>query len=340
MANIATANQEDKQVYVLIVGNTNFEVHTSTNLQNSNSNPPLSSNKPTNQKEIAKGVEKSRKMSSKYSVMFQATSSNKLDIPTLIDSGASNHCFADKTLFTTYIPLNHPSIGLSVGRDSTFRILGKGTIKLRTYVNGEQKTITLDNVIYAPELKSNLISVSKLGSRGASIIFDKTRASIRSADGTEIIFATRFGQLYMINIEDALIYANIAQCSQKPASFATWHHRLGHAGEEVICAMIQSNAVDGLNTYGDLKLEGLCEDCVFGKHTTRPFYTNTARETEVLECIHIDIWGPAQVQSAGGANYFMAIIDSFSSYKTVFFINLKSADTTLKIFKAYQAEVE
>jgi len=221
MANIATANQENEQVYVLMVKNTNFEVHTFTNLQNPNLNPPLSSNKPINQEEIAKGAEKGREMSSKYLVMFQATSSNKLDIPILIDSGASDHCFADKTLFTTYILLNYLFIGLSAGKDSTFRILEKRTIKLQTYVNREQKTITLDNVIYAPKLRSNLISISKLGSRGASVIFDKTRASIGSVDGTEIISVTHFGQLYMVNIEDALIYANITQCSQKPTSFAT-----------------------------------------------------------------------------------------------------------------------
>jgi len=27
---------------------------------------------------------------------------NKFDIPTLLDSGASNHCFADISLFTSY----------------------------------------------------------------------------------------------------------------------------------------------------------------------------------------------------------------------------------------------
>jgi len=59
-----------------------------------------------------------------------------------------------------------------------------------------------------------------------------------------------------------------------------------------------------------------------------------------LKCVYVDIWRPAQVQSAEDTNYFLAIINGFSSYKTVFFLNSKSADITLKLFKTYQIETE
>ena len=48
----------------------------------------------------------------------------------------------------------------------------------------------------------------------------------------------------------------------------------------------------------------------------------------------------AQVQSAGGTHYFMAITDGFSSCQTVAFLASKSAKATLKVFKAYHKEAE
>jgi len=47
------------------------------------------------------------------------------------------------------------------------------------------------------------------------------------------------------------------------------------------------------------------------ENTTYPFNENKAKETEVLECIHTDMWGPARVQSAGGSIYFMVLMDGY-----------------------------
>jgi len=49
--------------------------------------------------------------------------------PTLIDFGASNHCFADKLMFSFYTPFKKPLEGLSVGKGLVFSIVGKEDIK-------------------------------------------------------------------------------------------------------------------------------------------------------------------------------------------------------------------
>jgi len=104
--------------------------------------------------------------------------------------------------------------------------------------------------------------------------------------------------------------------------------------------MIMHRLVDGLNVYRDLKLDGQYEDCIFGKHTTYSYTAKGNREKEVLERIHINIWGPTQTRSAGGSLYFMIIVDGFSSYKSVAFLSTKSANTILKVLKAYQIEAK
>jgi len=81
--------------------------------------------------------------------------------------------------------------------------------------------------------------------------------------------------------------------------------------------------VDSLNTYGDLKMQGQCKDYIYSKHSACPYSKNHFREKDVLERIYIDIWGPTQTQSAGGAQYFMLMIDGFSSFRTVAFLSSK-----------------
>lgn len=65
--------------------------------------------------------------------------------------------------------------------------------------------------------------------------------------------------------------------------------------------MISQNRVDGLNVKGALEIGGLCEDCIYGKHAAQPYNDATPCKGEPLDRIHIDIWGPAPITSAGGA---------------------------------------
>ena len=104
--------------------------------------------------------------------------------------------------------------------------------------------------------------------------------------------------------------------------------------------MIKKSLVDSLNTYRDLKMQDQCEDYIYGKHSARPYSKNYFREKDVLKRIYVDIWGPAQTQSAGEAQYFILMMDSFSSFRTVAFLSSKSADVTLKVFKTYQIEAK
>jgi len=45
-----------------------------------------------------------------------------------------------------------------------------------------------------------------------------------------------------------------------------------------------------------------------------PHNGTTVKEKEVLKHVHISLWELAQLQSAEGAHYFIAITDGFSLY--------------------------
>jgi len=104
--------------------------------------------------------------------------------------------------------------------------------------------------------------------------------------------------------------------------------------------MTFKNLVDRLNICGELSIGRLCKDCIYGKHTVYPYNDNKSKKKEVLEHVHIDIWGLCQVQSAGGAIYFIIIMDGFSSYRTVVFLKSKLAEITLKVFKGFHTKAE
>jgi len=57
--------------------------------------------------------------------------------------------------------------------------------------------------------------------------------------------------------------------------------------------------VEGLSITRNMDTPGQCEDCILGKHATRPYDEEVIPEKEVLEHVHIDMWGPASVKSVG-----------------------------------------
>lgn len=98
--------------------------------------------------------------------------------------------------------------------------------------------------------------------------------------------------------------------------------------------------VDGLKIKGDLEVKGLCEDCIYGKHTSRPYSGKRETESKPKECMYIDLWGPASTKSLGGAVYMMLLADGCTARLTGYFLTCKDAVTTLTAFTNYHAESE
>jgi len=222
--------------------------------------------------------------------------------------------FANLLLFTSYTPFNQLLSGLTAEKGLTFKVVGKGNIKFQTNINGVKRTITINNILYIPGFRSNLVSMSKLSIKGVEATFKGDKAIIKTQNRTKVISAIQIGQLYVVEIDKPQLTALIIQSKQKSTNFAMWHRCLVYAGAETICQMMAENLVDRLNICGKSSIGGLCKDCVYDKHTTHPYHDSKSRKKEILKHIHIDIWEPCQVQSVGGALYFMIIMDGFSSY--------------------------
>ena len=315
--NTTSTNEENDQVFAcMTVGDSEFKVATSSNLNGNHSPDHTPSSSSVYNQSIhntERGIDQ-RDISGELPLVCYTHTINKANTPTLLDSGASDHCFTNILLFTSYNPFKQPMPGLTAEEGLTFNIVGKGSVKLQAIVNGKRETITFDDALYTPGFRSNLISMARLSIKGAEAHFRDNKIIIRAKDRTDIMMATCSRLLYVVKVDDIQPTAFTTQLKQKPTTFPTWHRWLAHAGTKTIHQMITGNLVDGLNIHGEASIEGLCKDCVYGKHTARPYNENKTKEKKTLEHVYINIWGPSQVQLASGALYFMIIMDSFSSY--------------------------
>ena len=76
----------------------------------------------------------------------------------VVDSGATRHICGDKNSFFEYTPENEGDEVIYLGDSHSTPVLGKGKILFKLTFG---KTLSLSNVLYVPEIRYNLISLSE-----------------------------------------------------------------------------------------------------------------------------------------------------------------------------------
>ena len=76
----------------------------------------------------------------------------------------------------------------------------------------------------------------------------------------------------------------------------------------------------------------VCDSCQLGKQVKTSFKSkNLVSTTRPLELLHMDLFGPNRVASLGGKLYAYVIVDDYSRFTWVFFLDSKS--NTFETFK-------
>ena len=261
-----------------------------------------------------------------------------------IDSGATNHYCRHRDWFDTLIPTDGKT--LSLGDGHRVPVQGQGTVRIQLPARkgGRRATLTLTNVHYAPDLAFNLLAVSPLQKAGLSVVFNNT-CTIQTRSGRILAAASQMkNQLWRLT---ALPIQNhfrnnsaMAMTAHSDVTLDLWHQRLGHLNMPAVIQLLKHPLVADppmeLNTNAD---DCTCEACVMGKQTRTPLPAAAqTRATRPLELVHVDLWGPARIQSLGGPTYFILIVDDYSRYTWIKLLNLKSE--ALDAFKEYVAWAE
>lgn len=273
-----------------------------------------------------KKKEQKSKENSGYVAVFSASMSN--DKGWYVDSGASMHLTMHREWLYDEIP---PLIDtIKVADDKKLTVKACGKVKLQVVNrNGKSEMIEVHNVLYVPELATNLLSVSQIINNGCHVQFDKEGCRIFNKMNKLVAEAKLINNMYRLNTNSISAYMS----TTKNNDAYLWHQRMAHLNFEDLNKLSESTGVKIEN-----KDKVVCISCLEGKQSRNSFPSEGSRAKGMLELIHSDVCGPMEVQSLGGANYFVTFIDDYSRKVHVYLIKNKS--DVFDKFKEYKAMVE
>ena len=153
------------------------------------------------------------------------------------------------------------------------------------------KVLVLDDCLYVPDVRRNLVSVSCLSCNGYSSVFNKNYDFIKFNDDI-ICRGMLCDNLYLLEPKSLQINSHETNHKRKEISPVNqthlWHLRLGHINLERIRRMVTGGLISPL----DVTALPVCEPYLEGKMTMRPFKAKGYRAKEILDLIHTDLYGP------------------------------------------------
>jgi GAG-pre-integrase domain len=175
------------------------------------------------------------------------------------------------------------------------------------------------DVIVVPDLKSNLLSVSKCTNNwNCNVIFTPQKVLFQDKVSRKMIGEGKLsGGLYVVD------FLPSAMAAINPHSIFPnlWHSRLGHPSDHIMKLLcITLNSVD-------------CDSCHYAKQHRLSFSDRLDKAENLFDLIHSDTWGNAPVNSKKGFKYFITFIDDKS--RTTWLYLLKSKKEVPTIFKNF-----
>src|SRR5450432_878347 len=255
------------------------------------------------------------------------TSTNEAAANTAITETVNEFAIVDASIWACYT--NAPKVNYS---DSSF-----------------QKAWHLDSgatdVLYAPAIGTNLLSVSKLTDKGCEVQFSKNgQVTIVNHNDKSIATAYRKNGMYEVEVSTCFLTRKSTKKVQKrkPKSLSLdhWHHRLGHLNYSDIRKLM--NMATGIRISPEIDNKDLkfCTLCLEGKMHCRYNKQSLTRASRKLELIHSDLCGPFPTNSVSGSRYFIIFVDDATRYTWVYFLKTKSSEEVLRAFQQFKALIE
>ncbi|KAI3655605.1 hypothetical protein MP638_000960, partial [Amoeboaphelidium occidentale] len=256
----------------------------------------------------------------------------------ILDSGSSSHITNDSSFLSTLVKewKNQEGPAIKVADGSIIYASLMGNIKCSLRSGSEEVTTCLNNVLYVPASKYNLISIKELTSLNTvSVSFTGDGAIISHTNGKSIRIKSDQG-----------IYRMKLSCTTERQhsplillNEVLWHQRFGHVGIHKLQRMFMDGMIKDFPALNFTMLkQHKCEACVQGKQTKRHFGSNTHHATRKCERIISDVWGPSRITSMGGKHYFVSFIDEVTNYCTLHFI--RSKDEVFHQFKEFNSFIK
>ena len=243
-----------------------------------------------------------------------------------LDTGASIHMTGKRAFFHS-IDENMKS-RVKFGDGSMIPYEGKGNIFV-TLKTGE--ILIIPNVLYLPDLKTNILSLGKLDDQGCKTFLSSGFLIVHDKSG-KLLTKTKktSGNMYKMKIN---INERCNLIEEKASEAWLWHKRFCHHSFRTLQDMMRGDLVKGLPQFQNPN--EVCAHCISGKHSRASFPYSVYRSLSVLEMMHMDICGPISPQKVGGKRYFFLIMDNYS--RCMWVALLKENSEALEQFKRFKS---
>lgn len=247
----------------------------------------------------------------------------------IIDTGASSHMTYDQDEFVEYEDLADP-VEIRFAGSQRGHGIGIGRVKIITNVNGTKREDFLNNVLYVPELRRKLFSLSAATKKGCRGEFIDNKIVIRGPDNTVRLTAKRVNNLYYADVHCIECNAAHEEVNEvedihegQDVNLVLWHQRMGHINTKYLVKT--SKAVQGMEGLKEDRPDGSphdtikCQACCIGKQAKRPIPSRRSpRAEEVGQRVHVDVGGPVGATTLSGGKYYIIFKDEFSNYRFLF----------------------
>ena len=192
----------------------------------------------------------------------------------------------------------------------------------------DYRVLILEDCLYVPNVRKNLISATYLGRHGYCVIL-KDNVVIKK-DKVFICFGNIIDGLYIITLDKHELYNseldNNSHVESLKRTFPStsdaylWHLCLGHINWNRIQRLVKDGLLEPLY-FNEFTVY---ESCLEGKMTKRSFNAKGNRAKDLLELVHSDVCGPMSVQARGGYEYFITFTNDHSRFGYVYLMKQKS----------------
>ncbi|MBW0508785.1 hypothetical protein O181_048500 [Austropuccinia psidii MF-1] len=289
---VSTSNEAYKVIYYCTNGKHNNKSTSHTKNKCWAENPHL---KPTCKDNKQRKVEANSYLTKALITSLTTVPEDKL----ILDCGATHHMFNSPKFFHSLS--DSTNIPVTTGNtNSTLKAIGVRKDSLLC----SSQPLELDDCLYVPNLKCNLISLLALFKNKLISNFSNNMFTIESNNST-LLSGRRINQLMHLN--HTLPKAHLTLTNNN-----LWHQRLGHPGMAVLKKL-------GLATS-----DTICTVCELNKAHKQPFNEKFEDSLSPLDCVHIDLVGPIHPPSISRSQYFLSITNQATLYKITKFLERKS----------------
>lgn len=115
-----------------------------------------------------------------------------------LDSGATQHMSPVRKNFVNFQQIDERKI--TVADNNKIVAVGIGEVQLKVKVSNKTKNLTVNDVLYVPQLAANLISISKLSELGLMVTFKNDICKISTKSGKILGTARKSKGMYKLDI--------------------------------------------------------------------------------------------------------------------------------------------